>query len=126
MIRYLNIKLYHLPSDSGSEVIIYYYPHLKNVVIHFGLNDLAKEESEVLKQDFTHLLKTVSCLQPKVFISGPIPPVRKGDLKFSRIYSLNNFLSSACAALSLNFIENFPIFWERRHLLDFFNSCGDR
>uniref|UniRef100_A0A8C5GPC5 SGNH hydrolase-type esterase domain-containing protein n=1 Tax=Gouania willdenowi TaxID=441366 RepID=A0A8C5GPC5_GOUWI len=117
-----NVKVICLPNDTVSDLadkilhIVADYPHLKNVVIHFGLNDLAKEESEVLKQDFTHLLKTVSCIQPKVFISGPIPPVRKGDLKFSRIYSLNKFLSSACAALSLNFIENFPIFWERRHL----------
>uniref|UniRef100_A0A8C5DJ96 SGNH hydrolase-type esterase domain-containing protein n=1 Tax=Gouania willdenowi TaxID=441366 RepID=A0A8C5DJ96_GOUWI len=117
-----NVKVICLPNDTVSDLadkilhIVADYPHLKNVVIHFGLNDLAKEESEVLKQDFTQLLKTVSCIQPKVFISGPIPPVRKGDLKFSRIYSLNKFLSSACAALSLNFIENFPIFWERRHL----------
>uniref|UniRef100_A0A8C5GQL9 OSK domain-containing protein n=1 Tax=Gouania willdenowi TaxID=441366 RepID=A0A8C5GQL9_GOUWI len=117
-----NVKVICLPNDTVSDLadkilhIVADYPHLKNVVIHFGLNDLAKEESEVLKQDFTHLLKTVSCLLPKVFISGPISPVRKGDLKFSRIYSLNKFLSSACAALSLNFIENFPIFWERGHL----------
>uniref|UniRef100_A0A8C5HUK2 Uncharacterized protein n=1 Tax=Gouania willdenowi TaxID=441366 RepID=A0A8C5HUK2_GOUWI len=117
-----NVKVICLPNDAVSDLadkilhIVADYPHLKNVVIHFGLNDLAKEKSEVLKQDFTHLLKTLSCLQPKVFISGPIPPVRKGDLKFSRIYSLNTFLSLACAALSLNFVENFLIFWECRHL----------
>uniref|UniRef100_A0A8C5ET12 HAT C-terminal dimerisation domain-containing protein n=1 Tax=Gouania willdenowi TaxID=441366 RepID=A0A8C5ET12_GOUWI len=66
-----NVKVICLPNDTISDLadkilhIVADYPHLKNVVIHCGLNDLAKEESEVLKQDFTHLLKTVSCIQPK-------------------------------------------------------------
>ncbi|CAI5677953.1 unnamed protein product [Oreochromis niloticus] len=81
-----------------------------------GSNDVSKQQSEVLKRDFTGLLNTVNSLNAAVFISGPVPPVRGGDERFSRLFALNKWLISACTDHSVHFINNFNIFWERRHL----------
>lgn len=92
------------------------YPTVTNIVLHTGSNDVSKQQSEVLKRDFTGLLNTVNSLNAAVFISGPVPPVRGGDERFSRLFTLNKWLISACADHSVHFIDNFNIFWERRHL----------
>lgn len=92
------------------------YPTVTNIVLHTGSNDVSKQQSEVLKRDFTGLLNTVNSLNAAVFISGPVPPVRGGDERFSRLFTLNKWLISACADHSVHFIDNFNIFWECRHL----------
>uniref|UniRef100_A0A669DSZ3 SGNH hydrolase-type esterase domain-containing protein n=1 Tax=Oreochromis niloticus TaxID=8128 RepID=A0A669DSZ3_ORENI len=92
------------------------YPTVTNIVLHTGSNDVSKQQSEVLKRDFTGLLNTVNSLNAAVFISGPVPPVRGGDERFSRLFALNKWLISACTDHSVHFINNFNIFWERRHL----------
>uniref|UniRef100_A0A3P8RHM4 SGNH hydrolase-type esterase domain-containing protein n=1 Tax=Astatotilapia calliptera TaxID=8154 RepID=A0A3P8RHM4_ASTCA len=92
------------------------YPTVTNIVLHTGSNDVSKQQSEVLKRDFTGLLNTVNSLNAAVFVSGPVPPVRGGDERFSRLFTLNKWLISACADHSVHFINNFNIFWERRHL----------
>uniref|UniRef100_A0A3Q2VHG3 Uncharacterized protein n=1 Tax=Haplochromis burtoni TaxID=8153 RepID=A0A3Q2VHG3_HAPBU len=51
-----------------------------------------------------------------VFISGPVPPVRGGDERFSRLFALNKWLISACTDHSVHFINNCNIFWECWHL----------
>uniref|UniRef100_A0A3Q4I4H4 SGNH hydrolase-type esterase domain-containing protein n=1 Tax=Neolamprologus brichardi TaxID=32507 RepID=A0A3Q4I4H4_NEOBR len=92
------------------------YPTVTNIVLHTGSNDVSKQQSEVLKRDFTGLLNTVNSLNAAVFISGPVPPVRGGDERFSRLFALNKWLISACTDHSVHFINNLNIFWERRHL----------
>ncbi|CAI5677846.1 unnamed protein product [Oreochromis niloticus] len=92
------------------------YPTVTNIVLHTGSNDVSKQQSEVLKRDFTGLLNTVNSLNAAVFISGPVPPVRGGDERFIRLFALNKWLISACTDHSVHFINNFNIFWERRHL----------
>uniref|UniRef100_A0AAX7SHC5 SGNH hydrolase-type esterase domain-containing protein n=1 Tax=Astatotilapia calliptera TaxID=8154 RepID=A0AAX7SHC5_ASTCA len=72
------------------------YPTVTNIVLHTGSNDVSKQQSEVLKRDFTGLLNTVNSLNAAVFISGPVPPVRGGDERFSRLFALNKWLISAC------------------------------
>ncbi|CAI5657641.1 unnamed protein product [Oreochromis niloticus] len=89
---------------------------VKDVQRMCGSNDVSKQQSEVLKRDFTGLLNTVNSLNAAVFISGPVPPVRGGDERFSRLFALNKWLISACTDHSVHFINNFNIFWERRHL----------
>uniref|UniRef100_A0A3P9CEN2 SGNH hydrolase-type esterase domain-containing protein n=1 Tax=Maylandia zebra TaxID=106582 RepID=A0A3P9CEN2_9CICH len=49
------------------------YPTVTNIVLHTGSNDVSKQQSEVLKRDFTGLLNTVNSLNAAVFISGPVP-----------------------------------------------------
>ncbi|KAK0145679.1 hypothetical protein N1851_015398 [Merluccius polli] len=83
--------------------------------------DVVKQQSEVLKQDFNDLLNKVRCLNTEVFISGPLPTVRQGDERFSRLLMLNRWLKDTCATQSVNFIDN--IFWERRHLFEADGFC---
>ncbi|KAK0137897.1 Protein Dok-7 [Merluccius polli] len=99
------------------------HPTVKSLVIHTGALDVVKQQSEVLKQDFIDLLNKVRCLNTEVSISGPLPTVRRGDERFSRLLMLNRWLKDTCAAQSVNFIDNFNIFWERRHLFEADGFC---
>uniref|UniRef100_A0A3Q2VCN9 Uncharacterized protein n=1 Tax=Haplochromis burtoni TaxID=8153 RepID=A0A3Q2VCN9_HAPBU len=47
------------------------YPTVTNIVLHTGSNDVSKQQTKVLKPDFTGLLNTVNSLNAAVFISGP-------------------------------------------------------
>ncbi|KAK0143284.1 hypothetical protein N1851_018600 [Merluccius polli] len=94
------------------------HPRVKSLVIHTGVLDVVKQQSEVLKQDFNDLLNKVQI--------GPLPTVRRGDERFSRLLMLNRWLKDTCAAQSVNFIDNFNIFWERRHLFEADGLCLNR
>jgi len=114
MVSDLAEKILHI----GSE-----HPTVKNVVLHIGTNDVVKQQSEALKEDFKCLLETVSSLNAEVFISGPLPPVRRGVERFSRLFALNMWLSTACTDHSVHFIDNFNFFWDRRHLFKADGVC---
>lgn len=136
MVCSKNTKVICFPKDVVSNMterilsVVAENPTVRNIIIHVGWNDVAKQQSEVLKQDFTELLNTVSSVKADVFISGPIPPVRYAEERFSRLRALNKWLSTACATYAVNFIEHFHIFWERRHLFKgnglFLNKPGVR
>uniref|UniRef100_A0A667WYM3 SGNH hydrolase-type esterase domain-containing protein n=1 Tax=Myripristis murdjan TaxID=586833 RepID=A0A667WYM3_9TELE len=129
-----NTKILCFPNDMVSDMtervlhIVAGHPNVKNVIVHIGTNDVVKQQSEVLKRDFGDLLNTVSSLSAKVLISGPLPPVRKGVERFSRLLALNTWLATACTVHSLHFIDNFNFFWDRRHLFKadglFLNKSG--
>ena len=53
MVSDLAEKILHIGAEN---------PTVKNVVLHIGTNDVEKQESEVLKEDFKCLLETVSSL----------------------------------------------------------------
>ncbi|KAF3851685.1 hypothetical protein F7725_013457, partial [Dissostichus mawsoni] len=88
------------------------HPLARNVVIHIGTNDTAYRQSEVLKQDFASLFKVLKECNKSVFISGPIPSIRRGVERFSRLLSLNIWLQSVCCSHNLGFIDNFNLFWQ--------------
>ncbi|KAL7399563.1 hypothetical protein ABVT39_026631 [Epinephelus coioides] len=92
------------------------HPQAKRIIIHAGMNNIARQQSELLKQDFRHLFNSISQSQMTVFISGPTPTCGRGIGSFSRLLSLNTWLSSACNFHHVGFINNFDVFWERRHL----------
>ncbi len=94
--------------------IVAAHPTVKNFIVH--INDAVKQQSEVLKRDFVDLLNTVSSL--KVFISGPLPPVRGGVERFSRLLA-----RGTCTVHSVHFINNFNFFWECRHLFKADGLC---
>uniref|UniRef100_A0A8C2WHW1 OSK domain-containing protein n=1 Tax=Cyclopterus lumpus TaxID=8103 RepID=A0A8C2WHW1_CYCLU len=96
---------------------------VKNIILHIGSNDVVKQESEMLKQDFKNLLNTVSSLNAEVFISGPLPPIRRGPERFTRLLALNIWLSTACPDHSVHFIDNFNIFWNRKQLFKTDGLC---
>ncbi|KAK0136925.1 hypothetical protein N1851_026895 [Merluccius polli] len=124
-----NTKVLYFTNDMVSDIsekileITAEHPTVKSLVIHTGALDVVKQQSEVLKPDFNDLLNKVRCLNTEVFISRPLPTVRRGDERFSRLLMLNRWLKDTCAAQSVNFIDNFKIFWERRHLFEADGFC---
>ena len=122
-----NTKVLCFPKDMVSDMtekilhIAAAHPTVTAILVHTGANDVEKQQSETLKRDFSELLNTVSSLNAEVFISGPLPPVRGGDERFSRLLALNKWLSAACNVQSVHFIDNFNFFWDRRH---FFKADG--
>ena len=94
--------------------ILSLHPQTKRIVIRAGANDIARKQSKLLKQDFFHLFNAVSQSQVAVFISGPT--CSRGIGSFSRLLSLNTWLSSACNSHHAGFVSNLDVFWERRHL----------
>ncbi|CAI5691694.1 unnamed protein product [Oreochromis niloticus] len=86
------------------------------LIIHIGTNDIPKQQSELLKLDFLQLFSLLGQLQVSAFISAPTPTCGRGIGRFSRLLSLNTWLSSACVSHGVGFINNFDAFWERRHL----------
>ncbi|XP_061915766.1 uncharacterized protein LOC133658135 [Entelurus aequoreus] len=103
--------------------IVAAHPNVKNIILHIGFNDIVKQQSRELKEHFNKLFETVSAVNADVFISGPLPPIRRGAERFSRLYSLNEWLSSALLARSMHFIDNFSFFWDRRHLFKADGLC---
>ncbi|CAJ1059657.1 unnamed protein product [Xyrichtys novacula] len=97
------------------------HPQINRVVIHVGTNDTYRQQSELLKRDFTQLFNKLSQPQLRVFISGPTPTCGRGIGHFNRLLSLNTWLSSACSTYNVCFVNNLDVFWERRHL---FGSDG--
>uniref|UniRef100_A0AAX7U0Y4 SGNH hydrolase-type esterase domain-containing protein n=1 Tax=Astatotilapia calliptera TaxID=8154 RepID=A0AAX7U0Y4_ASTCA len=93
------------------------HPQVNRLIIHIGTNDIPKQQSELLKLDFLELFSLLGQLQVSAFISGPTPTCGRGIGRFSRLLSLNTWLSSACVSHGVGFINNFDAFWERRHLL---------
>ncbi|CAJ1074280.1 unnamed protein product [Xyrichtys novacula] len=49
------------------------HPQVNRVVIHVGTNDTSRQQSKLLKHDFTQLFNELSRPQLRVFISGPTP-----------------------------------------------------
>uniref|UniRef100_A0A3B4EQY9 SGNH hydrolase-type esterase domain-containing protein n=1 Tax=Pundamilia nyererei TaxID=303518 RepID=A0A3B4EQY9_9CICH len=92
------------------------HPQANRLIIHIGTNDIPKQQSELLKLDFLQLFSLLGQLQVSAFISGPTPTCGRGIGRFSRLLSLNTWLSSACVSHGMGFINNFDAFWERRHL----------
>ncbi len=90
-----NAGVHCFPKDMVSDLAVVFlhivasHPTVKNIVLHIGPNDVAKQQSEVLKWDFTVLMNMVSSVKAEVFISGPLLPVRGGDERFSRLRALN-------------------------------------
>uniref|UniRef100_A0A3Q1FHY2 SGNH hydrolase-type esterase domain-containing protein n=1 Tax=Acanthochromis polyacanthus TaxID=80966 RepID=A0A3Q1FHY2_9TELE len=100
------------------------------IIIHTGTNDIPKQQSELLKQDFLHLFSVVNQFHLRVFISGPTPTCDRGVGRFSRLLSLNTWLSSVCGSYNMGFINNFDAFWQWRNLFGadglHLNSAGCR
>ena len=59
--------------------IILEHPKISQIIVHAGLNDIQREQSELLKRDYADLLDTLDKIHIKSFISGPIPAVDRGD-----------------------------------------------
>uniref|UniRef100_A0A8C4RP73 SGNH hydrolase-type esterase domain-containing protein n=1 Tax=Erpetoichthys calabaricus TaxID=27687 RepID=A0A8C4RP73_ERPCA len=85
------------------------------IVLHAGVNNIRHRQSEILKADFTALIKDTKERTPsaKIFISGPLPLVRRSNEYYSRLLGLNNWLQGFCKNQDIGFINNWDLFWER-------------
>uniref|UniRef100_A0A3B5A5Z4 AIG1-type G domain-containing protein n=1 Tax=Stegastes partitus TaxID=144197 RepID=A0A3B5A5Z4_9TELE len=89
-------------------------PSIERVIIHVGAIDILRQQSEVTKADFRLLLRFLQPCGKTVFISGPIPTMKRDEDLFSRTLSLHEWLQSVCREQGLRYIKNFDLFWKRR------------
>lgn len=92
-----------------------------SIIIHSGSFYILRRKtgSKILKKDFCLLKEKVSNCQSKhVFISEPIPTLRKGIKSFSRL----GLLTLASLNHDIKFIDNFNIFFNCK---DRFKPDGD-
>uniref|UniRef100_A0AAQ6IM46 SGNH hydrolase-type esterase domain-containing protein n=1 Tax=Anabas testudineus TaxID=64144 RepID=A0AAQ6IM46_ANATE len=62
------------------------------IVIHAGANDIRLRQSEVTKNNFKEVFKLAKAMSEVVIFSGPLP-MRRGDITYSRLWSLNRWMS---------------------------------
>ncbi|KAL0171513.1 hypothetical protein M9458_031824, partial [Cirrhinus mrigala] len=109
-----------LPQASISDVnkelqnILMKHKTADRIIIHVVKNDIQKEQSELLKKDFSELTETLQRLEVQPFIRGPLPA--RGTNMFSRLLGLNTWLQRTCSLKGVNFIDNFNLFWGHRQL----------
>uniref|UniRef100_A0AAQ6A3Q9 SGNH hydrolase-type esterase domain-containing protein n=1 Tax=Amphiprion ocellaris TaxID=80972 RepID=A0AAQ6A3Q9_AMPOC len=116
-IRFFNAITLSFPGATAADIAVKIPSLLRSlpssvhrIIFHVGCNDTAHPQSEQIK----HCGKSV-------FISGPLPTVNNNSERFSRLLSLNTWISSFCRASRINFIDNFNCFWNRP---EYFNSDG--
>ena len=119
-VRYFNAITHSLPGATITVIIkklLNILPSLpisiNRIIVHVGTNDVAQLLSEQVKALFTELINFLKRCGRSVFISGPTPPFRRGDMRFSRVFGLCTWLRSTCRAHGVEFIDNFDLFWER-------------
>lgn len=86
---------------------------ITKVIVHCGTNDTTHTPSELTKVHFAQLFNLLNNSGKSAFISGPLPTMGRGDVRYSRILYLHTWLQSVCAAHNICFIHNFDLFWER-------------
>ncbi|KAG2467704.1 RS12 protein, partial [Polypterus senegalus] len=89
-----------------------------SIVLHAGVNDIRHRQSEILKADFAPLIRDTKERTPsaKIFVSGPLPLVRRSNEYYSRLLGLNNWLQGFCKKKDVGFINNWNLFLERPRL----------
>ncbi|KAJ8388167.1 hypothetical protein AAFF_G00136330 [Aldrovandia affinis] len=125
MVRHIVVPkavTYSMPGATVSDInsvitmLIEDHPQASSDVLHVGANDLKFQQSETLKKDFMTLINTVSESGKACIISRPFSSPRYGDVKYSRICNLHIWLKGYCCSLSIPFIDNFTMLWDRKDL----------
>ncbi|KAK0136943.1 hypothetical protein N1851_026876 [Merluccius polli] len=100
-------------SDISEKILEITAEHLtvKSLVIHTGALDVVKQQSEVLKQDFNYLLNKWTSTNRSA---------RRREIQ-QAVDAKQMAQRYVCC--SINFIDNFNIFWERRHLFEADGFC---
>lgn len=83
---------------------------IQRIIVHVGLNNTARQQSELSKEDFKDIFKLLNSLDKSVFISGPIPTLAREVGRFSRILNIHTWLQSAYSVANTGFIDNFNLF----------------
>ncbi|KAI5085412.1 hypothetical protein C0J45_23126, partial [Silurus meridionalis] len=86
------------------------------IVFHTGANDIRLRQSEVTKSNIIEVCKLAKAMSDAVVCSGPIP-MRRGDVAYSRLWSLNCWMSEWCSKNNVGFNNNWSIFEGKAGLL---------
>lgn len=79
------------------------------IVLHVGANDIRLRQSEVTKSNIIEVCKLAKAMSDGVICSGPIP-MRRGDVTYSRLWSLNCWMSKWCSENNVGFIDHWSSF----------------
>ncbi|XP_056603703.1 uncharacterized protein LOC130420439 [Triplophysa dalaica] len=86
------------------------------IVIHVGTNDVRLRQSEITKDNIKEVCELAKTMSDTVIFSGPLTSYR-GDEIYSRLSSLNGWLSEWCLQNNIYFINNWKSFEGRPDLL---------
>lgn len=104
-----------------SPVLTDLHPSAHTLMVHVGTNDVMDKQSTKLRIQLESLAITIQSLGKTCVFSGPIPTLSKSSERFSRLYSLHEWLKNFCTATGQGFISHFDFFWTRHGL---YNSDG--
>lgn len=93
-----------------------WHPSINIVIIHVGTNDVMARSSLRLQDELETLCFTIESIGKRCIMSGPIPFNSNQSERFSRLYSLHNWLKNFCYAAGHDFISNFDLFWTNSSL----------
>ncbi|XP_056591619.1 uncharacterized protein LOC130410778 [Triplophysa dalaica] len=86
------------------------------IVIHVGTNDVRLRQSEITEDNIKEVCELAKTMSDTVIFSGPLTAYR-GDEIYSRLSSLNGWLSEWCLQNNIDFINNWKSFEGRPDLL---------
>ena len=86
------------------------------IIIHVGANDVRMRQSEITKLTIKSVCTLAKQMSQSVTFSGPTP-MRRGDEIYSRLTSLNRWLSEWCPSNNVGYINNWHAFRGRPGLL---------
>ena len=88
----------------------------KTVLLQVGSNDISNRLTEEVKLDFKLLAEDFQNNDRRLLISGPVPSYHLNSEQFTRTLHLNDWLKRWADTEQLCFIDNFDLFWKKKHL----------
>jgi hypothetical protein len=86
---------------------------IESFTVQVGFNDIMKGSSEQLKIDFKEQIGSLLDTNKHPIICGPLPSLNRGIERFSRLFTLHNWLRDYCSFVGVTFIDNFDSFWKQ-------------
>ncbi len=102
--------------SSVAKLLSDWHRSASTLVIEAGVNDIKNQRSEELKEDYTRLVDSLLDTGKQLVISGPLPSLYSGDVKFSRLRQSHIWLKRYCRDKGIPFVDNFVAFLHRPQL----------
>ena len=88
----------------------------KTILLQVGNNDIYNRLTEEVKTDFKLLSEDLCTSGRRLVISGPVPPCQLNGEQFTRTLQLHEWLKDWAKTEQHYFINNFDLFWQKKHL----------